>query len=93
MKRCEKSRAKDKKFAVRTNRRNAANQQIPVMRAAIPRRFYLHAFLGLTRTTSRDARRRTDGELVATNIVAREPRPATRLVPFTTNNLTPGPPS
>ena len=29
MKRCEKSRAKDKKFAVRTNRRNAANQQIP----------------------------------------------------------------
>ena len=72
MKRCEKSRAKDKKFAVRTNRRNAANQQITGnARGYSIGDFISHAFLGLSRTTTRDARRRTDGELVAANIVAR----------------------
>jgi len=44
----------------------------PAMRAAIPiGDFYCDAFLGLPGTTTRDARRRTGGELVAANIVAR----------------------
>jgi len=44
----------------------------PAMRAAIPiGHFYFGAFLGLSRTTTRDARRRTGGELVAANVVAR----------------------
>ena len=44
----------------------------PAMRAAIPiGHFYFGAFLGLSRTTTRDARRRTGCELVAANIVAR----------------------
>jgi hypothetical protein len=42
------------------------------MRAAIPiGDFYCGAFPGLPRTTTRDARRRTGGELDAANIVAR----------------------
>jgi len=42
------------------------------MRAAIPiGDFYCGAFLGLPGTTTRDARRRTGGELVATNIIVR----------------------
>jgi 3D (Asp-Asp-Asp) domain-containing protein len=61
--------------------RNAASQPIvaaprpdrpPAMRAAIPiGDFYCGAFPGLARTTARDARRRTGGELVAANVVAR----------------------
>jgi hypothetical protein len=61
--------------------RNPASQPIvaaprisrpPAMRAAIPiGDFYFGAFLGLPRTTTRDARRRTGGELFAANIVAR----------------------
>src|SRR6267378_4315238 len=44
----------------------------PPMRAAIPvGDFYCGAFLRLPGTTTRDARRRTGGELVAANIVAR----------------------
>ena len=44
----------------------------PAMRAAIPiGDFYCDAFLGLPGTTTRDARRRTGGELVATNIIVR----------------------
>ena len=44
----------------------------PTMRAAFPNGdFYFGAFVGLSRTTSRDARRRTGGELDAANIVAR----------------------
>jgi len=44
----------------------------PPMRAAIPiGDFYCGAFLGLPGTTTRDARRRTGGELVATNIIVR----------------------
>ena len=44
----------------------------PAMRAAIPiGDFYCGAFLGLPGTTTRDARRRTGGELVATNINVR----------------------
>ena len=44
----------------------------PAMRAAIPiGDFYCGAFLGLPRTTTRDARRRTGGELDPANIVAR----------------------
>jgi hypothetical protein len=61
--------------------RNPASQPIvaaprisrpPPMRAAIPiGDFYCGAFPGLPRTTTRDARRRTGGELDAANIVAR----------------------
>ena len=61
--------------------RNSASQPMvaaprisrpPAMRAAIPiGDFYCGAFLGLPRTTTRDARRRTGGELDAANIVAR----------------------
>ena len=44
----------------------------PAMRAAIPiGDFYCGAFLGLPGTTTRDARRRTGGELVATSIIIR----------------------
>ena len=44
----------------------------PAMRAAIPiGDFYCDAFLGLPGTTTRDARRRTGGELVATSIIIR----------------------
>src|SRR5438477_12516138 len=44
----------------------------PPMCAAIPiGDFYCGAFLGLPGTTTRDARRRTGGELVATNIIVR----------------------
>ena len=44
----------------------------PVMRAAIPiGDSYVGTFLGLSSTTTRDARRRTGGELVAANVVAR----------------------
>jgi hypothetical protein len=50
----------------------AATREIsrpPVMRAAIPiGDFYCGAFPGLPGTTTRDARRRTGGELVAANI-------------------------
>src|SRR6266850_2883433 len=53
----------------------AATREIsgpPVMRAAIPiGDFYVGTFLGLSRTTTRDARRRTGGELVAGNIVVK----------------------
>jgi hypothetical protein len=46
----------------------------PAMRAAIPiGDFYFGAFPGLSRTSSRDARRRTGGELVVANIVDRSP--------------------
>ena len=61
--------------------RNPASQSIvaaprirrpPAMRAAFPiGDFYFGTFLGLSRTTTGDARRRTGGELVAANIVAR----------------------
>ena len=44
----------------------------PAMRAAIPiGDFYCDAFLGLPGTTTRDARRRTGGELVAGNILVK----------------------
>ena len=44
----------------------------PAMRVAIPiGDFYCDAFLGLPGTTTRDARRRTGGELVATSIIIR----------------------
>ena len=44
----------------------------PAMRAAIPiGDFYCDAFLGLPGTTTRDARRRTGGELVAASIIIR----------------------
>ena len=44
----------------------------PVMRTAFPiGDFYFGASLGLSRTTTRDARRRTGGELVAGNLVER----------------------
>ena len=53
----------------------AATREIsrpPVMRAAIPiGDFYCGAFPGSPRTTTRDARRRTGGELDAANIGAR----------------------
>ncbi len=53
----------------------AATREIsrpPVMRAAIPiGDFYVGTFFGLSSTTTRDARRRTGGELDAANIVAR----------------------
>ena len=61
--------------------RNPASQPIvaaprisrpPAMRAAIPiGDFYVGTFLGLSRTTTRDARRRTGGELVAGNILVK----------------------
>jgi hypothetical protein len=42
------------------------------MRAAFPiGDLYFRAFLGLSRTATRDARRRSGGELVAGNIVAK----------------------
>ena len=44
----------------------------PAFHSAIPvGDFYFHAFLGLPRTTTRDARRRSGGELVAGNIVVK----------------------
>ena len=44
----------------------------PVMRPAIPiGDFYFRALFGSSRTTTRDARRRTGGELVATSIIIR----------------------
>jgi hypothetical protein len=53
----------------------------PVMRPAIPiGEFYFAALLGLSRGTTRDARRRTGGELVVGNLVERSRgRPLDRL--------------
>ena len=68
----EKSPAKDKNPASQPMVSAPRISRPPPMRAAIPiGDFYCGAFPGLPRTTTRDARRRTGGELVAANIVAR----------------------
>src|SRR2546430_3102843 len=68
----EKSPVKDRNPASQPMVAAPRISRLPAMRAAIPiGDFYCGAFLGLPRTTTRDARRRTGGELVAANIVAR----------------------
>ena len=72
MKRCKKSPAKDKNLPLEPIVPTRQISRLPVMRAAFPiGDLPFRAFLGLSRTTTRDARRRTGGELVAANIVAR----------------------
>jgi hypothetical protein len=94
MKRCEKSPAKDKNLPLEPIVATGQVSRPPVMRAAIPIGDFICTLSSDKRgQTSRDARRSTDGELVATNIVARGPRPATRVVAFAINNLSHGPPS
>ena len=68
---CEKSPAKDE-FPVRTNRRDAANQQTTGnARGISDQRSLLPPFSRVIEDNSRDARRRTGGEFAAGNIVAR----------------------
>src|SRR6266480_6887522 len=68
----EKSPIKDRNWASQPIVAAPRISRPPAMRAAISTGdFYFGAFLGLSRTTARDARRRTGGELVAANIVAR----------------------
>ena len=72
MKRCEKRPARDKNLPLEPIVATRQISKSRVMRAAIPiGDFYCGAFLGLPRTTTRDARRRTGAELDAANIVAR----------------------
>ena len=94
MKLCEKSPAKDKNLPLKPIVATRQISRPPVMRAAFPiGDLHFRAFLGLSRTTTRDARRRSGGELVAGNIVVKSRGRPARLVPSATNNLTPGPPS
>jgi hypothetical protein len=68
----EKSPIKDRNWASQPIVAAPRISRPPPMRAAIPiGDFYCGAFLGLPGTTTRDARRRTGGELVATNIIIR----------------------
>ena len=72
MKLCEKSPPKDKNFPVEPIVATRQISRPPVMRAAFPiGDLYFRAFLGLSRTTTSDARRRTGGELVAGNILVK----------------------
>ena len=68
----EKSPVKDRNPASQPMVSAPRISRPPAMRAAIPiGDYYCGAFPGLPRTTTRDARRRTGGELDAANIVAR----------------------
>lgn len=68
----EKSPVKDRNPASQPMVSAPRISRPPAMRAAIPiGDFYCGAFPGLPRITTRDARRRTGGELDAANIVAR----------------------
>jgi hypothetical protein len=69
MKLCEKSPARDKNLPLKPIVGTRQISRPPVMHAAIPiGDLYFRAFLGLSRTTTRDAHRRTGGELVAANV-------------------------
>ena len=66
----EKRPAKDKNLPLNPIVATRQISRAPVMRPAFPiGNFYFGAFLGLSSTTARNARRRTGGELVAGNLV------------------------
>src|SRR5437763_3630500 len=66
----EKRPAKDKNLPLNPIVATRQISRAPVMHPAFPiGNFYFGAFLGLSSTTARNARRRTGGELVAGNLV------------------------
>jgi len=68
----EKGPAKDKNLPLEAIVATLPISRPPVMRAAFPiGDLYFRALFGLSRTTTRDARRRTGGELVAGNILVK----------------------
>src|SRR2546421_11054888 len=83
----EKRPAKDKNLPLNPIVATRQISRAPVMRPAFPiGNFYFGAFLGLSSTTARNARRRTGGELVAGNLVEKShgrPLDSFRLLPIT----------
>jgi hypothetical protein len=77
MKRCEKSPAKDKNLPLEPIIATRQISRLPVMRAAFPiGDLPFRAFLGLSRTTTRDAHRRSGGEFGRRKHRRKKSRPA-----------------